>query len=76
MLFTQGNPDLAHALTNHYGFMPFKTVNGKPDPTQPDGKPGPDNDHWDQVDCLIALTKRLGLYAIENRSVPGFAVFG
>ena len=64
VLFTRGNNDLGSTDSNHYGHAPFKIVNGRPDPTQPDVQPGPDNDFWDHVDWLVALTRRLGFHAI------------
>ena len=64
VLFTPGKNDLAETLANSNGHAPFKIVNGQPDPMQPDVRPGADNDFWDDVDRLFALTKRFGLYAI------------
>ena len=70
VLFTPGNPDIADGKQNLYRQAPFRLASGQPDPTQPLTNPGanPANpaeyDFWDHVDYTIALTKRLGMYAI------------
>ena len=70
VLFTPGNRDITDTLKNAYGQVPFASVGGRPDPTQPLLTPGADPavagqyDFWDHVDYAVGLTKRLGLYAI------------
>jgi len=70
VVYMPGNPDISSTVTDAYGHAPFAVVNGRPDPTQPRTTPGanPANadeyDFWDHLDYAVALTKKLGLYAI------------
>lgn len=70
VLFTPGNPDISEKLSNGYGDEPFAMKQGRPDPTRPLITPEADPasaeqyDFWDHVDHVVALTRRLGLYAI------------
>lgn len=70
VLCAPGRTELTTKPTNVYGDAPFQSTAGKFDPSKPVVTPGNDfadadaYDFWDHVDYLVALTRRLGLYAI------------
>ena len=64
VLYMPNSAGLANPVRNLDGDAPFKLVDGLADPTQPDVKPGPNDDYWDHVDWLVALTREMGFYAV------------
>ncbi len=70
VLFAPGRNELNDRAENFYGDVPFATRDGRVDPTQPIVTLGRDvadaaqYDYWDHVDHVLAVARRLGLYAI------------
>src|SRR5688572_33351444 len=69
VLCAPGQTELAKGPVNFYGDTPFEKSAGKLDPSRPIVTPGnnpadaQEYDYWDNVDHLVALTRRLGFYA-------------